>query len=106
MSSDYKNKLIYLHDTQFDYCKDAKSSDLAKLLDELSPLQACQQNLIDYVVLTQKNFYQLVYNWDSLYQKNPVPFALLYKDENDWYDVIPFQTEEEMQNFVSNHLPK
>ena len=32
-----------------------------------------------------------------------IPFILLYEDENDWYDLLPFNTKESMKQFVTDH---
>ena len=82
LSTDYENKLFYLHDTEFDYCRSAKTPELMELLDNMLPLQACQQNLIDYICLTQENFNQIIIHWD---------------------DVMPFDTKQAMEQFVADH---
>lgn len=40
--------------------------------------------------------------WNKIIEQAP-PFALLYKDEKDWYDALPFESTELMEEFIAQH---
>lgn len=101
LSIDWNNKLLYLHETQFDYCKNAKNSELKKILDELTPLQACQQNLIKHAVLTQENFNKIIIDWNNNWESSKEnPFLLLYQNDKDCFDLMSFKSQELMKKFI------
>jgi len=54
------------------------------------------------VHLTKDNFFYILRTWNKYLEENP-PFLLLYQDENDWFDILSFQSKEEMDRFVKNH---
>ncbi|MGZ6251418.1 MAG: hypothetical protein ACXWL2_05285 [Candidatus Chromulinivorax sp.] len=81
--------------------------DYSRMKDQ-SPeaiLKMCLEDDIEYDVMTKDNFIFLIDSWIQVLEINS-NFALLYQDENDWYDVIPFFTKQQMENFVSDHLQK
>ena len=65
-------------------------------------LELCLQGEYEYNVITLENFKYLLDQWIAILEYKP-NFALLYQDENDWYDVLPFQTESQMKQFVQDH---
>ena len=65
-------------------------------------LELCMQGEYEYNVITLENFKYLLDQWIGILEYKP-NFALLYQDENDWYDILPFQTENQMKQFVQDH---
>ena len=49
-----------------------------------------------------KNFIAFAETWLEI-KKIKTPFALIYQDENDWIDAKPFETQEEMEQFIKDH---
>ena len=91
-----ENNLIYISDLHYnDYslAKDMSASIIIKL---------CHEKSLDCNIMTENNFIYLVTEWNKLFQKLE-PFILLYQDDKDWYDVLPFDTQEAMEQFVANH---
>ena len=73
--------------------------------NNMNTLQLCQNNVIDYAVLTKDNFIHLLTKWGNLF-KAKEPFVLLYLDDKGWYDVLPFDSLESMNKFAADHTIK
>jgi len=65
-------------------------------------IQLCHEKSLDYNIMTKDNFIYLLTQWNKIVDQL-LPFALLYIDENNWYDVLPFDTQEAMEQFVADH---
>lgn len=60
--------------------------------------------MIDYIILSQENFNKIIINWDKCWESKDVnPFILLYQDDKDWFDILPFESQEAMEKFVADH---
>lgn len=66
-------------------------------------LKLCKQDEVEFDIITFDNFKYLFRRWKNLLKNEP-PFALLYQNQFDWYDVMRFQTRELMLMFIENHL--
>lgn len=102
---DHANNLIYISESYNDYSDRMNTSELRLLLEQFSTLDFCHTNLIHYICISKDNFKHLLLQWDQLIDLW-TPFALLYQDEKDWYDLISFETQESMELFVAEHLQK
>ncbi|MBV8660762.1 MAG: hypothetical protein JO129_01280 [Candidatus Dependentiae bacterium] len=65
-------------------------------------IKMCKRGELNFNILYQNNFKYLFEKWVQLLQHEP-KFALLYQDDKDWFDLMPFQTQEEMEQFVADH---
>lgn len=101
---DQETNLIYISETYNDYKKRAiQSSELNNLMNKVAHLELCKKQLIKYAVMTKENFINLLLKWEQLIINLP-SYILLYQDDKNWYDVLPFETEETMRKFVADHL--
>ncbi|MGZ6250835.1 MAG: hypothetical protein ACXWL2_02300 [Candidatus Chromulinivorax sp.] len=95
---DSKNDLVYISDANDEDYRFHEEN-----INESIIIKRCLNGDLYYNIMTKNNFIHLISSWVQLLQNEP-KFALLYQDENDWYDVIPFQTEEEMKQFIEKHI--
>ena len=99
---DHQNNLVYFSESWHTYNNKPTTPEIKILLEEENFIQLCKMGFLDYIVMTKDNFIHILFAWDKILQKLP-PFALLYQDENNWYDVLPFDTKQAMEQFVINH---
>jgi hypothetical protein len=97
---DQKNNLIYISDAYEDDYRIRMKDVTAE-----TTLQFCYNGKLDYSVMTYDNFIALISLWTNLVEHEP-PFALLYQDDENWFNILPFETEEAMKQFVVDHLQK
>jgi hypothetical protein len=53
-------------------------------------------------MMTKDNIIHLLTIWEKIITQKS-NFVLLYLDDKDWYDVLPFDTEEAMEKFLADH---
>lgn len=99
---DHVNNLIYISESYNDYSEQMNNPTLQSLLEQSSTLDLCHANLIHYMTMPKDNFEHLLLQWNQLIDIW-IPFALLYQDNNNWYDILPFDTEKSMKQFVIDH---
>ena len=102
---DYKSTYIYLCESFYTYNDKIQTLEIEQLLDQNNFIQLCKIGFLDYLVIKKENFIRLLLAWNRI-RDRLFPFALLYQDENDWYDVIPFDSKEAMEEFVQEHTIK
>ena len=102
LSIDNHNDLIYLSESWHSYKNKPTTPEIERLLEEENFIKLCKMGFLDYVVMTKENFIHILFAWDKILHQLP-PFALLYQDDKDWYDVLPFDTQEAMEQFVADH---
>ena len=93
-------------ETNLVYISDAYEDDYRIRMRDVTQadvLEFCKNNELDFQVMTYENFLALISAWDKLLTNEP-KFALLYQNENDWYDLLPFDDEQDMKQFTLEHL--
>lgn len=101
LSLDYENKLAYINEP-FDNSKKEITPEIDALIESQATVELCRRDFMGYAVMTQDNLFHLLRAWNEILHKNSL-FALIYLDDKDWYDVLPFETQETMEKFVANH---
>jgi len=94
---DDENNLVYISDA---YDDDYRSRIMN--LTKSMILGFCLDGSLDYNIMTKDNFFHLLLSWDK-YFNQLIPFILLYQDGKDWYDLLPFDSQEAMKKFVADH---
>jgi len=94
-------------DSQHDlvYISDANDEDYRfheKNINQSIIIKRCLDGDLYYNVLTKNNFFHLISSWTKLLETKS-PFILLYLDDKNWYDVLPFESQETMEAFVAAH---
>ena len=106
VASFWKTDIILEKETNLVYIVDGYDNNhrdrIPNVTNEIV-LELCKQGDIEFDTLFFDNFKYLLQQWINLLKREP-KFALLYQDECDWYDVMEFQTREEMMQFIDNHL--
>jgi len=98
---DTLNNLVYISDVYYDKNKPT-TDEIEKLLDEENKIELCKIGFLEHVILTKENFLHIILSWDKAINQQS-PFALLYEDNKGWYDVLPFDSQEAMEKFVTDH---
>ena len=94
---DFRSNLVYISDaSENDYRFREKNITSLKIVEQ------CLQGNLYYNVLNKDNFIHLIKSWTNLLENQP-NFALLYLDDQNWYDVVPFDSQEAMEKFVADH---
>ena len=102
---DNQNNLVYFSESWYDYKDKPTTPEVKILLEEENFIKLCKMGFLDYIVMTKDNFMHILFAWDNILNQLP-PFALLYQDDKNWYDVLPFDTQESMEQFVVDHTQK
>ena len=98
---DTLNSLVYISEVYYDKNKPT-TDEIEKLLDEQNEIELCKMGFLEHVILTKENFLHIILSWDKASNQRS-PFALLYQDENGWFDILPFNSSEAMEKFVADH---
>ena len=102
ISIDNNNDLVYFSESYHTYNSKPMTPEIEELLEEDNLIKLCKMGFLGYIVMTKENFIHLLLIWaKTLNQLSP--FALLYKDESNWFDVLPFDSQEAMEKFVADH---
>lgn len=89
-AQDYTTKLIYITS-----CYGDEWSTLPEdYLDYVKQQDAC--------ILSFQNFDDFVEQWANFIDQAP-PFALIYRDDNDWIHLKKCNSQEEIQNFIKQN---
>jgi len=99
---DNKNEQVYFSEGYYDYRKRKTTEKIEKLLEEENFIELCKIGFLDYIIMTKDNFIHLLLTWDKILDQLP-PFALLYQDDKNWFEVLPFDSQEAMEQFIANH---
>jgi len=102
ISIDYKNNQVYFSEDYNSYRDKPTTAKIEELLEEENFIELCKIGFLDYTTMSKDNFIHLLLAWDKILDQLP-PFALLYQDDNDWFDVLPFDSQETMKMFVADH---
>ncbi len=99
---DHKNNMIYLSEPYSDYMKKIPDPKFYEFYSTTLSVILCQNNLIEHLVITKNNFVHVLSLWTECWEHRKA-FALLYQDDQGWYDVLPFDTQETMEQFIADH---
>ena len=102
---DNQNNLVYFSESWYTYNDKPTTPEIERLLEEENFIQLCKIGFLDYIVMTKDNFIYILLAWDKIVDTKS-PFALLYQDDKDWYNVLPFDTQDAMEQFVADHTKK
>ena len=97
------NNLIYLCEGWYDYHNKPTTPEIDALLESENIVELCHIKFLEYAVMTKENFIHLILSWDKIWNQKLIVFILLYQNEHDWYDILPFETEEAMDQFIADH---
>jgi len=105
LNIDIQNNLVYLGE-EFDPYEHGMTEQEFKIkYNNMNALQLCQNNIVDHAIMTKDNFIHLLTVWGK-FLDTVRPFILLYLDDTGWYDLLPFDTQEAMEEFVADHTQK
>lgn len=99
---DEQTGLIYLHEATSPYNNKKITPEIDNLLEKEGYIQACKMGFLDYTVIAKNNFFHIILTWNKILDELP-PFALLYLNDQDWYDIKPFDCQEKMGQFITEH---
>ena len=99
---DHEKKLIYLSEPYDDLIKKIIDKSEKNFYTITPKLTLCQKQIIKHVVITQENFIKIILLWTKIWNTK-APFILLYLDGKNSYEVLPFETQQAMEDFVAVH---
>ncbi len=102
LSVDNQENLVYLSESWSDYDRKVKTTEIEQLIEDQNYIALCKMGFLEHAVMSKDNFIHILFAWEKLLQELP-PFALLYQDEQGWFDVKPFATQQAMEQFVVDH---
>ena len=94
---DLENNLVYLSDAYDDDYRCRMKNVTTSMIIEF-----CLEGTLNYIIIPKDNFIHLISSWAKLLEHEPY-FALLYQDDNNWYNVLPFDSQEAMEKFIAEH---
>ncbi|MBP6869771.1 hypothetical protein KBC04_02730 [Candidatus Babeliales bacterium] len=103
ISIDNNANLVYLSESWYDYKDKPTTDEIEKLLEDANFIELCKMGFLDYAVMTRDNFIHLLLTWNKILDQLP-SFALLYQDDKDWYNIVPFDSKEAMDQFIVDHV--
>jgi len=104
VSIDNVNNLIYISEVYYDEDKPT-TLEIEQFLDTENFIELCKIGFLNHASMTKENFIHILLSWDKAWSKS-APFALLYQDDKNWFDVLPFDSKEAMEKFVADHTKK
>ncbi len=102
LSFDSKNNIAYFSEESDNYESKINTPELEQLAEEGNIIELCRRGIADHEKMTKDNFFYLLIAWGKILEELP-PFALLYEDDKNWFDVLPFDSKEAMEKFVADH---
>jgi len=105
LNVDIQNNLVYLGEIFDSYQQNMTDEEFNIKYNSMTALQLCQNNIVDCAVMTKDNFIHLLSAWEKLLNTMS-PFVLLYQDDKDWYDLLPFDSQQAMEKFLIDHTKR
>lgn len=96
---DNENNLVYFSESYHTYDKKSKTHEIDDLLKDDNIIQLCKIGFLNHIVMSKENFIHILLGWDRILNSLPL-FVLVYKDDKDWYDVLPFDSQQKMEQFI------
>ncbi len=103
LNIDMEKNLVYIGEMFDPETYNMTEQEFNSKYNNMNSVQICQNNMVDCVVMTKDNFINLLIVWGQLLETKP-PFVVLYIDDNNWYDLLPFDSQETMEFFITDHL--
>src|SRR3989339_1560876 len=100
LNVDTQNDLIYLGEVFDAYEANMTDEEFNIKYNNMNALQLCQNNIADCAVMTKDNFVHLLNAWEKFWE-NKSPFILLYLDDKNWYNALPFDSQQAMEDFIA-----
>ena len=102
---DKKNNLFYISELFFapNYQDIMTEEEFYIKIEKMNILEIYQQNLFTSTILTKENFLQILIKWGQ-FLNIKYPFIILYLNDNNWYDLASFDTQDAMQQFIDKYV--
>lgn len=101
---DTKNNLIYISQLFFapNYLDIMNEEEFYIKTESMNSVEVYQQNLLTSAIITKDNFLYLLVQWGQFLDMK-YPFILFYLNDKNEYDLLPFDTQETMDQFIIAH---
>ncbi|MBV8660763.1 MAG: hypothetical protein JO129_01285 [Candidatus Dependentiae bacterium] len=101
---DNENNLVYISEP-YENSIQKITPEIDELIEAQATIELCHKDFIGYTTMTQENLFHLLLLWKEFVDKR-ASYILIYLDDKDWFDLMPFQTQEEMEQFIADHTKK
>ena len=91
---DLENKTLHIGFGDWLIDEEIDNPSWEELPEYLKKIKNCVMSVDNYLEFRKK--------WVAL-KEDPVPFVIMYRDNNDWIDCKGFNSKEEMELFVKNY---
>jgi len=95
--NDIQNKILYIGCSEWELDEDVEAPFREEFPDYVNESNSCKISIDNFIELAKKIMDM---------KKNPTPFAIMYRDDNDWIDFKGFDTQAEMELFLKNYQPE
>jgi len=96
--NDFKNNMFYIGFSEWELSDgEMHCPDDEEFPDYVNESNSCKIGIDNFIELAKKIMDM---------KKNPTPFAIMYRDDNDWIDFKGFDTQAEMESFIKNYQPE
>lgn len=102
LNFDKEHNIVYLGEIFDAYELDITEQEFNEKYNNMTPLQLCQNKISKNAILSKDNFISLLTKWSDFYDAKK-SFVLLYLDDKNWYDSLPFDSQEAMEKFIAEH---
>lgn len=99
---DRQTNLIYIFEGWHDYKGKSTTHKIEQLLEEENFVQLCRMNFLKYAAMTKENFIHFLLALEKIILQGS-PFILLYLDDKGWYNVLPFETQKAIKQFIADN---
>jgi len=94
--NDFKQKIMYIGFAEWSINEDIKGPSYEDFPYYVNEINSCKISHDNFIEFTQK--------WLEIKRTLP-PFAIIYRDENEWIHCKGFDSKEDMESFVQNYQP-
>ena len=92
--NDLVNKILYIGFSKWEIDENVNAPDDEEFPNYVNETNSCKISI--------DNFIEIAENLMNL-KKSPTPFAIMYRDDNNWISCQGFESKEEMELFVKSH---
>jgi len=91
--NDFKNHMMYIGFGEWFIDENIEGPSAEEFHDYVNEANSCKMSV--------QNFLEFKERW-SLLKQELLPFALIYRNDNDWIDCKGFESKEAMELFINN----
>lgn len=104
LTFDNKKNLAYINEP-YDRTEKEITPEIQELINTESTLELYHKNFLEHTFMTKENLFELLQKWKKLRDKND-RYILIYLDNQDSYNSNSFNSQQDMEQFITEHTQK